>query len=354
MTITRLIESSDGLTDELYMRRAIELAKNGWGQTAPNPMVGAVVVSDNDAGITEVVGEGWHAAYGGPHAEPLALKAAGERAQGATLYVTLEPCSHYGKTPPCVEAILASGISRVVFASPDPNPQAGGGASVLEAAGVQVSRGVLEDDARELNAAFFASFRYDRPWITVKLGMTLDGAIADATGASKWITNALSRAEVQRLRAQSDAIGVGSGTYLADLPSLIPRTEPHPRVTPKRVVFDRDGKRFKLDASSPSLPDDFILLTDPNMGSALRSLKSERGINSLLIEGGSRLVGELFKGNFVDRLVIFQAPLILGRGALNAFGWNPSSGVNSAARFQVKRREQFGEDLMTVYAINKV
>ncbi|MDQ2768780.1 MAG: bifunctional diaminohydroxyphosphoribosylaminopyrimidine deaminase/5-amino-6-(5-phosphoribosylamino)uracil reductase RibD, partial [Gemmatimonadota bacterium] len=219
------------------MRRALELARMGWGQTAPNPMVGAVVVRNG-----EIVGEGHHTRFGAAHAEIEALRVAGARAESATVYVTLEPCAHEGKTPPCANALVAARVARVVIAVCDPNPAAAGGAEVLRAAGIAVTTGVVESEARELNAPFFHSFTETRPWITLKLAVSLDGALADATGRSRWITGDESRRTVHEMRAGSDAIGVGIGTVLADDPSLTVRDAPAPRVPPSRVVFDRAAR----------------------------------------------------------------------------------------------------------------
>ena len=225
------------------MRRALTLARRGWGRTAPNPMVGAVVAQD---GAT--VGEGWHREYGGPHAEVHALAQAGERARGATAYVTLEPCAHHGKTPPCVDALIAAGVARVVVAVRDPNPVAAGGVARLRAAGIVVDEDVETAAARELNAPFLHAARGgDRPWITLKLALSLDGAIADHTRGPGWLTGPVSRRAVHRMRAGSDAIAVGIGTALADDPSLTVREGPAPRRAPIRVVFDR---RLRLPIAS--------------------------------------------------------------------------------------------------------
>ena len=228
---------TDALTDAGHMRRALELARRGWGQTAPNPMVGAVVVRDG-----AIVGEGWHARWGERHAEPAALAAAGERARGATVYVTLEPCTHRGKTPPCTDALIAAGVSRVVVAARDTNPLAAGGLARLQQAGIATTAGVEEADARELNAPFLFAQHADRPWVTLKLAVSLDGAIADAGRTRGWLTGPESRGEVHRLRAGSDAVAVGIGTALADDPALTVREAAAPRVPPLRVVFDRTGR----------------------------------------------------------------------------------------------------------------
>jgi diaminohydroxyphosphoribosylaminopyrimidine deaminase / 5-amino-6-(5-phosphoribosylamino)uracil reductase len=206
--------------DALHMRRALELARRGWGQVRPNPMVGAVVVREG-----RVVGEGWHTAYGSAHAEVEAIRAAGSETRGATLYVSLEPCSHHGRTPPCTDAVREAGIARLVFAASDPNPLARGGAEILREHGVEVWGGVLEEEARELNAAFFHRFGADgsRPWVELKLALSLDARVADLEGRSAWITGPDSREEVHRLRAGHDAVAVGIGTALADDPLLTVR-----------------------------------------------------------------------------------------------------------------------------------
>jgi diaminohydroxyphosphoribosylaminopyrimidine deaminase/5-amino-6-(5-phosphoribosylamino)uracil reductase len=351
--------------DSAYMRRALSLARKGWGQTAPNPMVGAVVVRG-----TEIVGAGYHERYGGPHAEVNALHAAGDRARGATVYVTLEPCDHFGKTPPCSEALIAAGVRRVVCATHDPSPQAGGGAARLRAAGVEVVVGVEEGRARELNAPFFHALASDRPWVTLKLALSLDGALADATRAPGWLTNARSRREVHRLRAGHDAVAVGLGTALADDPALTVRGVRAPRVAPRRVVFDRHARlpvdsalaRSARDAPTTVVATDpdparaarlaaagVEVLAAPSLADGLRALRAT-GSRSLLVEGGAALAAALVGQSLVDRLIIFRAPVILGAGALNAFGAVPPSLVGEAARHRVIERRAFGDDLMTVYS----
>ncbi|MBA3671271.1 MAG: bifunctional diaminohydroxyphosphoribosylaminopyrimidine deaminase/5-amino-6-(5-phosphoribosylamino)uracil reductase RibD, partial [Gemmatimonadaceae bacterium] len=215
------------------MRRALALAMRGWGRTAPNPLVGAVVVRDG-----EIVGEGWHAEYGGDHAEVTALRSAGALARGATMYVTLEPCNHHGLTGPCSDAVVIAGISRVVVATSDQNPVAAGGAARMRAGGTDVEFGVEEDAALELNAPFLHSLRSDRPFVQLKVALSLDGAIADASRRPGWLTGTAARLEVHRLRAGADAIAIGIGTALADDPQLTVRDVPLPRVPPLRVIFD--------------------------------------------------------------------------------------------------------------------
>src|SRR3989440_6219963 len=217
------------------MERALDLARRGWGRVAPNPLVGAVVLAGDD-----VVAEGYHAESGGPHAEVVALRAAGERARGATLVVNLEPCAHRGKTPPCTDAILAAGVARVVAAISDPDPQAQGGAAVLRAKGVIVSIGLLAEAAAALNAPFlFAREQAERPFVALKLATSIDGRIADAAGSSRWGSGAAAREHVHLPRAGFDAIAVGGTTALRDNPQLTVRGVVTPRRPPVRVVFDR-------------------------------------------------------------------------------------------------------------------
>ena len=219
------------------MTRALELAWRGWGRVQPNPLVGAVVLADG-----EIVGEGWHAEFGERHAEPMALAAAGERARGATMVFTLEPCTHQGKQPPCTEALLAAGVRRVVAAVADPDPVAAGGAARLRAAGVEVELGLLADEAAAQNAIFLHIQRdHSRPFVALKLATTIDGRIADANGHSRWLSAQPARDFVQWLRAGFDAIAVGGVTARADDPSLTVRGPLVPRVPPRRIVFAADG-----------------------------------------------------------------------------------------------------------------
>lgn len=354
--------------DRAFMRRALTLAARGWGTTAPNPMVGAVVVQGD-----EIVGEGWHERYGGPHAEVHALAQAGERARGATLYVTLEPCAHFGRTPPCTDAVIAAGIARVVAATRDPNPEAAGGLERLARAGVDTLSGVEEEESRELNAPFFHHHAADRPWTTLKLALSLDAAIAGPTRAFQWLTGEPARREVHRLRAGCDAVAVGVGTARLDDPELTARDTDAPRVHPARVVLD-DRLELPLDrklvrtarevptivlatrgigATSAARADALraagveVLIAE-GLSAGMRALRG-RGIRSLLVEGGAGVAGALLSQRLVDRLVIFQAPILLGTGALPAFaGVHP--GREGALRWRIVRREEFGADLMTVYA----
>lgn len=351
--------------DASFMRRALELARKGWGQTAPNPMVGAVVVRD---GV--IVGEGYHTTFGAAHAETEALRAAGERAEGATVYVTLEPCAHQGKTPPCANALIQARVARVVVAVRDPNPDAAGGVELLRAAGIAVTVGVVESEARELDAPFFHSFVEKRPWITLKLAISLDAALADAAGHSRWITSDESRRVVHEMRAGSDAVGVGIGTALADDPSLTVRDAPAPRRAPTRVVFDRAARLpvgSVLASTARTVPTVVVaesppmarvkalqaagvrVVDAPSLRVGLEAL-GDSGVRSLLVEGGARFAGALIGAGLVDRLVIFQGSAIFGAGALGAFAFVPPTEVERAPRWRALERREIGTDTMMLFA----
>lgn len=348
------------------MRRALELARKGWGQTAPNPMVGAVVVRDG-----RVVGEGYHARFGEAHAEVIALAAAGGLARGATLYVTLEPCCHHGKTPPCTDAILAAGVRRVVIASADPTPVAGGGADVLRVAGIAVDIGLLESDARELNAPFFHAAVSDLPWTTLKLAVSIETAIANARGTTSWLTSPESRAEVHRLRAGHDAIAVGVGTVLSDDPFLTVRDAPAPRQPPARVIFDRSLRtplRSKVVFTAREIPTIVVsstaaspkadtlreagvhLIPSSDLRDGFRRLRAA-GIRALLVEGGATLASAVLAAKLVHRLVIFQAPVALGPEALHAFDGALPDVLRALEEYPVLDRRALGPDVMTTYAL---
>ena len=359
-------ERPGAVRDLTHMRRALSLARQGWGRTAPNPMVGAVVVRDD-----VVVGEGYHAEFGGPHAEVGALRQAADRARGATAYVTLEPCSHVGKTPPCTEALIAAGVTRVVFAAKDPNPRAAGGAARLRAAGIAVESGIERRAACELNAPFFHSFTSTRPWIVLKLAVSADGAIAGASRQRGWITGAESRAEVHRMRAGHDAVAVGLGTVLADDPALTARGAVEPRVAPVRLVLDdhaeiplgsmlvRSAREIRtiVLARAPAAPRVAALeaagvtvIVAPGPAAALERLPS-LGIRSVLVEGGARVAGRLLGASLVDRMVIFRAPVVLGAGALPAFQHASAMTPEALGRLPVTEQRTFGTDTMTTYAL---
>lgn len=328
-------------------------------------MVGAVVVRDG-----AIIGEGWHARFGGDHAEIAALRAAGDAARGSTVYVTLEPCAHFGKTPPCTRALIAAGIARVVIAARDPNPDAAGGLAELASAGIEVAAGVEEETSRELNAQFFHGFASARPWVTLKLAISLDAAVADSRGASRWITGAASRRTVHHLRAGNDAIAVGIGSALADEPSLTVREAPPPRIAPARVVFDRTARLppgSPLVTTAREIPTIVVhaaadagrlatlaesgvrLVRAESLDQGLRLLRALE-LRSLLVEGGPRLAGALLVASLVDRLIIFQAPIVLGAGAAGAFAHVPAAELALARRYRLIERRRVGADTMIVYA----
>ncbi|WP_010587015.1 bifunctional diaminohydroxyphosphoribosylaminopyrimidine deaminase/5-amino-6-(5-phosphoribosylamino)uracil reductase RibD [Schlesneria paludicola] len=317
------------------MRRALMLAERGRGAVEPNPVVGAIVVND----FGQILGEGWHQKHGGPHAEVHALKAAGEAARGATLFVTLEPCCHFGKTPPCSRAVIAAGIKRVIVAMPDPAPHVdGGGIRELRAAGIDVEVGLLEADARRMVAPFVQLITQQRPWFHAKWAMTLDGKIATGTGHSQWITNAASRAIVHQLRGRMDAIMIGIGTALADDPQLTARPS-GPRVA-LRIVIDsrvRLPLTSKLVQTAREIPVLVIATADAphERIAALQSLGVEtcivgvdaaghaslvdvadelgrRRLTNVLVEGGGQLLGGLFDLGYINEAHAFIAPKLIG------------------------------------------
>jgi diaminohydroxyphosphoribosylaminopyrimidine deaminase/5-amino-6-(5-phosphoribosylamino)uracil reductase len=333
--------SSAADIDRRHLARAIELAEQGRGRVSPNPLVGAVVAREG-----EVLGEGWHAAYGRAHAEVEALAAAGDDLREATLYVSLEPCCHHGKTPPCTDAILAAGIGRVVVASDDPSEKASGrGLGILRDEGVtvEVADGDLADRARLLNQPFRKHARTRRPWVVFKAAMSLDGKVATSSGESKWISSAESRRLVHQWRAEIDAVAVGIGTALADDPRLTARDVPASADAdlsqPRRVIFDSTARLpldSKLVAAAGEVPltvvasraahradlgaleaagADVVVATGENdpahVRSALQRL-GEQGITSMLLEGGPRLAGAFLDAGEIDEMRLFLAPIVLG------------------------------------------
>jgi len=307
-------------TEHAAMRRALELAARGAGATSPNPVVGCVVLGADG----RVLGEGWHERAGGPHAEVVALAAAGSAARGGTAVVTLEPCAHTGRTGPCTRALLDAGIARVVHAVDDPSAAAAGGASVLRAAGVPVEGGVLAGEGERVAEAWLTSVRRGRPHVTWKLAATLDGRSAAADGTSRWITSPESRAEVHRLRATVDAVVVGVGTVLADDPALTARDAdgaPAGR-QPLRVVVDSAGRtpaRARVrDGAAPT----WVATADEvgagadgrvDLGALLQQLRA-RDVLSVLLEGGPTLAGAFLAAGLVDRVTAYTAPVLLGAG----------------------------------------
>src|SRR6266550_2098308 len=303
-----------------FLERALELAERGRGTTQPNPVVGAVVVRDG-----EVVGEGWHERKGEAHAEVIALEAAGERAQGATLFVTMEPCKSHGSTPPCTEAVLAAGVAKVVAGSLDPNPEAGGGLEVLRAAGVEVENADLFA-ARAQNEAWRTWVSARRPFVILKLALTLDGRVA--VPGSRWITGEESRRRVHELRAQVDAVAVGMGTVRADDPQLTARDIGAVR-QPRRLAFGNgplpDGSELELRTGA--LDDELTAL-------------AADGVQSLLLEGGPTLAASFLGADLVDKVLLFVAPRIAGSG--------PSFAPELPAPVDLRRltAEQVGDDLL--------
>jgi len=302
------------------LERALELAERGRGTTHPNPVVGAVVVRDG-----EVVGEGWHERKGGPHAEIVALTAAGERARRATVYVTLEPCAHQGSTPPCADALVAAGIARVVVGSSDPNPEAAGGLDVLRAAGVEVE---LVDSfaARAQNEAWRTWVATGRPFVTLKLALTLDGRVT--LPGARWISGDESRRRVHELRAEVDAVAVGMGTVRADDPELTARDVGAER-QPRRLAFGRGPSKLEVRAGP--------------LDEELRALAAE-GVQSLLLEGGPTLAESFLEAELVDKILFFYAPVLVGHGLVFA----PS--LDGPIALSRSTSERLGDDvLVTAY-----
>jgi diaminohydroxyphosphoribosylaminopyrimidine deaminase/5-amino-6-(5-phosphoribosylamino)uracil reductase len=300
--------------------RALELAERGRGTTYPNPIVGAVVVRDG-----EVVGEGWHQRKGEAHAEVIALEAAGERARGATLFVTMEPCKSHGSTPPCTDAVLAAGVAKVVAGSLDPNPTAGGGLEVLRAAGLETEH-ADSAEARAQNESWRVWIAEQRPFVTLKLALTLDGRVA--VPGTRWVTGEESRRRVHELRTQVDAVAVGMGTVRADDPKLTARGVDVGR-QPRRVAFGTGPlpERSELELRSGALVDELAAL-------------AAEGVQSLLLEGGPTLAASFLRADLVDKVLLFVAPTIAGSG--------PSFTPSLTAPVELKRltAEHVGDDLL--------
>jgi diaminohydroxyphosphoribosylaminopyrimidine deaminase/5-amino-6-(5-phosphoribosylamino)uracil reductase len=356
------------------MGRALVLARRGLGQTWPNPTVGCVLVKDG-----AIVGRGWTQKGGRPHAETEALKRAGEAAHGATAYVTLEPCAHHGKTPPCADALIASGIARAVIATADPDARVNGqGNAKLEAAGIRVEAGLRKAEADEINAGFFLRVREGRPLVTLKLATTLDGRIATRTGESRWITGEAARRRAHLMRARHDAILVGSNTVAVDDPELTCRLEGMAAQSPVRVVFDA---RLALPPTAklartardvptwivvgPDAPQDRVrALEDAGVVIITRALNAaghtdaadalgelaQRGITRVLCEGGAGLAASLLRNGLVDRLAWFHAPKVLGGDAVAAADALGVAALESAPNFKRLSMEVCGEDVLETYA----
>jgi diaminohydroxyphosphoribosylaminopyrimidine deaminase/5-amino-6-(5-phosphoribosylamino)uracil reductase len=326
----------------LAMRRAVELALRGLGATSPNPIVGCVVLDADGS----VVGEGFHQRAGGPHAEVVALGAAADRSRGGTAVVTLEPCRHVGRTPPCTEALLAAGVARVVFAVPDPDAAAGGGAEVLRAAGVEVAGGVLFTEAQRANEAWLHAVRTGRPFVTWKFAATLDGRVAAADGSSRWITGPAARADVHRLRAECDAVLVGTGTVLADDPSLTVRDaagSPSDR-RPIRVIAGLREVPASARVRDGAAPTVFVRERDPAL--VLKEL-AEREVVSVLLEGGPTLAAAFVAAGLVDRVVGYLAPKFVGAGAA-LLGDVGIGTIGDAAQWRIDEYGMVGDDIRLV------
>ena len=348
-------------TDHVLMAQALRLAERGLFTTQPNPRVGCVIAHGDD-----VVGEGFHPRAGEPHAEVFALRAAGERARGATAYVTLEPCAHHGRTPPCADALVAAGVARVVVAAEDPFPQvAGRGIGKLREAGIAVEIGLMREASRELNVGFFSRIERGRPWVRVKLAMSLDGRTALANGESKWITGEAARADVQRWRARSSAILAGSGTVLADDPRLTARIA-QPFAPPLRVVLDRQLRTpagsHVLDDSAPSLllhaadvavpahlqhvERAVVASADGGLDlAAALALLAARGCNEVHVEAGPTLCGALLAAGLADELLLYIAPLLLGDAARPLLHLPTLQDMGARWNLRVLDQRMLGQDL---------
>ena len=363
--------------DELTMRRAIELARRGQGRVEPNPAVGAIVVDSSGT----VLGEGWHQEYGGPHAEVHALDQAGTAALGATLYVTLEPCCHIGKTPPCSRAVIAAGIRRVVVAMRDPNPRVdGGGIDELRKAGLAVEVGVLEDEAKRLVAPFVNLITKHRPWFHAKWAMTLDGKIATRTGDSQWISNEASRSVVHQLRGRMDGILVGIGTALADNPALTAR--PHgPRIA-TRIVVD-SAARLPVESQLVQTVSDapvlvfttaaassdrctrlrdagvevFMIEADTHGRPDLNAISLELGrrrLTNVLVEGGGQMLGAFFDNRLIDEVHAFIAnKMIGGSNAHTPLAGRGLDSIHDSASIDQPVVEMLGSDIYLHGPLNK-
>lgn len=367
---------SFSLADHAYMARALHLARRGLYTTQPNPRVGCVIVRDG-----QMVGEGWHERAGEPHAEVHALRMAGEAARGADVYVTLEPCSHFGRTPPCANALVQAGVRRVVVAMVDPNPLvAGNGLQILQQAGITTASGLLESDARALNPGFIYRMERNRPYIRLKMAMSLDGRTAMESGESVWITGEAARRDVQFLRAQAGAILSGIDTVLADDPSLNVRLSADDLgisgavSQPVRVVLD-SNLRFPLSAKMLQLPGAariYTCSTDAqkiaqleHLGAKVRRFAGKRlhlpdvmaalvddGITEVHVEAGATLAGSLVEQGFADELVIYLAPHLMGSSARALFNLPHISRMQQRIPLQIRDIRAVGQDWRIIASLN--
>jgi diaminohydroxyphosphoribosylaminopyrimidine deaminase/5-amino-6-(5-phosphoribosylamino)uracil reductase len=349
--------------DHECMALALKLARKGLYTTDPNPRVGCVI-----AGSGTINGRGWHRRAGGAHAEIEALRQAGAGARGQSAYVTLEPCSHHGRTPPCTEALLEAGITRVVFAAQDPNPDVNGaGLARLADAGVEVQHGLMAEQAEALNPGFYTRMRSGRPWVRIKTAISLDGRTALATGESQWISSDASRADVQRWRARSSAIMTGIGTVLADNPSMDARIEDEV-LQPLRVIADSrwrtppDSRILKVPATVIIAGSEKETIPASLASSGARCLPvpvhegvldlpallaelAEMEVNELQVEAGARLCGALLDARLVDEILVYQAPVLLGDGGPGPFAFGPLESMANRTHLKVLEASRIGDDL---------
>lgn len=360
------------MRDEVFMARALFLASRGRFTTTPNPNVGCVIVRDG-----EIVGEGYHLRAGEPHAEVHALRMAGDKAQGATAYVTLEPCSHHGRTPPCCDALIGAGVTRIVAAMQDPNPEvAGRGLYRLQQAGIEVSHGLMMQEAEALNRGFLKRMRTGFPWVQLKLGASLDGRTALASGESQWITSPQARRDVQRLRAQSSAILSTSATVLADNPSLTVRyheldnttqadypadllrqpvriiVDSQNRVTPQHQLIAQSGETWlaRTDCDEQTWPDNVTQFSVPRHNGrldlvAMMMLLGRKQINSVWVEAGAQFAGALLQAGVVDELIVYLAPKLLGDNGRGLCQLPGLEHLTDAPAFTFSDVRQVGPDL---------
>lgn len=337
------------------MRTALALARRGLGNVWPNPSVGCVVLGADGS----VVGRGWTQPGGRPHAEAIALERAGAAAMGGTVYVTLEPCNHFGKTPPCTEAIIAAGITRVVGTLEDPDPRvSGAGYTRLRQAGIAVDLGLMAEEALKANAGFFSRLNSGRPWVTLKMAISMDGRIALSSGESQWITCPEARRIAHKLRAENDAILVGIGTVLADDPQLTCRLPGYDGRQPVRVVLDGRGR---IPEGAAILGDDAPTWTDKDLGNtsggrpdpdAMLQALGQRGVTRLLIEGGGTVAAGFLAADLVDEIVCVSAPMVIGGDGIPVVGPMKATDLAGLQRFQRLSLEPIGCDSMVRYIRN--
>ncbi len=358
--------------DYEYMARALRLGEKGLYTTDPNPRVGCVIVRDD-----RIVGEGWHERAGEPHAEIMALAAAGEQAHGATVYVTLEPCAHHGRTPPCAEALVEAGVGRVIAAMVDPNPQvAGKGLGRLQEAGIPAKHGLLEAQARALNPGFVKRMETGRPWVRCKLAMSLDGRTAMASGESKWITGEDARRDVHRLRARSSAIVTGVGTVLADDPALTMRLDDMEiERQPLRVVVDTHLS-LPLDARLLRQPGRTLVMTCSEDNDAREALEAngaevvqlpycsdvvdmavvldtlgEMEVNEVLVETGATLSGAMLQAGLINELIVYVAPLLMGHEARPLFRLPGIESMDDRIELELRDQRMVGRDMRLTFEV---